>query len=151
MNRRIYNAAKSALIASILASGVAAQVETAQRRVDIAPATYRIAAAASANAVRPTDVYRIGEGDVLYVSLGNARSGGYYTVMHDGTIDFPLAAEPVAAETLTLDQLEKSLESKVKLFDDVRVQVRVRSYGSHKVRVSGLVQRSGDIFLTREA
>src|SRR5687768_5121685 len=39
----------------------------------------------------PTETYKVGIGDVLYVTLKNVPQGsGYYTVRPDGTIDYPL-------------------------------------------------------------
>jgi protein involved in polysaccharide export with SLBB domain len=121
-------------------------------RPSIARQTYNIAATAAARSIKPTEIYKIGIGDVLFISLKNAsNASGYYTVRSDGTIDFPLAGDSPAVEGLTLDQVEDLLASGVTLFKDAHVQAKVREYASHKINVTGMVQRDGEKFLQREA
>lgn len=100
----------------------------------------------------PTEIYRVGINDVLYIKLHNAVSGSdYYTVRPDGTIDFPLAGERVVVADLTVDQIERTLVSAIKLFQDPKVEVRIRDYASHKIKVSGTVENPGEKSLQREA
>ncbi|HEV7701629.1 MAG TPA: polysaccharide biosynthesis/export family protein [Pyrinomonadaceae bacterium] len=123
-----------------------------ESRPSVARQTYNIAAIAAARSLKPTEIYKIGIGDVLFISLKNAsNASGYYTVRSDGTIDFPLAGESPVVEALTLDQLEDLLASGVTLYKDAQVQAKVREYASHKINVTGMVQRDGEKFLQREA
>jgi polysaccharide export outer membrane protein len=99
-----------------------------------------------------TQVYKIGAGDTLQIVLANApNASGYYSVQADGTIDFPLAGNAPRVEGLTSGQIEQFLSSRIKLYRDPQVQVKVREFGSHKINVAGLVERNGERFLQREA
>jgi protein involved in polysaccharide export with SLBB domain len=99
-----------------------------------------------------TQTYRIGPGDTLFIVLANApNASGYYSVSPDGTIDFPLAGDSPQVGGMTVNEIEDQLSSRIKLYHDPRVTVTVREFGSHKIEVSGLVERNGERFLQREA
>jgi len=121
-------------------------------RPTIAQTTYKIAKTADIRSQPPSAIYKIGVGDVLYVNLKNsAQASGYYTVRPDGTIDFPLAGDHVVVAEQTIDAVEESLVSGITLFPDPQVEVKVRQYGSHQIKVSGLVDNAGEKNLQREA
>lgn len=104
-------------------------------------------------ASKPTDVYRVGPGDVLFINLLNApaKSTNYFTVLNDGTIDYPLVGEMVSVNGFTTDEIEDLLKERIKLFENPQVTVKVRDYSSHKFTVLGLVEKPGEKFLQREA
>lgn len=131
-------------------SGEVAKTES--DRPTIAQATFKIAKAADAKALPPTEIYKVGVGDVLYVGLRNSPQGsGYFTVRPDGTIDYPLAGENVQVVDQTIDTIEEMLSASITLFKDPQVEVKVRQYASHRITVSGMVENAGDKYLQREA
>lgn len=100
----------------------------------------------------PTQVYKVAAGDTLYVVLGNApNAAGYYSVRSDGTIDFPLAGENISVRGMTAAEVEQTLASHITLYRDVQISVTVHEFASHKITVSGLVERNGERFLQRES
>ena len=102
--------------------------------------------------MKPTDVYRLGVGDVLRISLVNAGGAGNdYAVDADGSIDFPLAGEDPVVLGMTVAEAEQALSSKVTLYSDARVSITVRDYASHKITVTGLAAITGERSLRREA
>lgn len=119
----------------------------------VASKTLEIAKRASAIAVSPMEVYKIGVGDVLFISLQNApaKNSTYFTVLNDGTIDYPLAGEMVQVLGLTTEQIEDTLKEKIKLYDSPQVSVKVREHNSHNYTVLGLVEKSGLMVMEREA
>ena len=99
-----------------------------------------------------TRIYKIGVGDMLHIVLANApNASGYYTVRSDGTIDFPLAGDSPKVDGMAPSDIEQMLASRIKLYHDPRLQVRVQEFGSHKINVTGMVERNGERFLQREA
>lgn len=104
-------------------------------------------------AVAPTEIYKVGVGDVLYISLQNApaRASTYFTVLNDGTIDYALAGEMVSVSGLTTDEIEDLLRGKVKLFENPQISVKVREFSSHNYTVLGSVEKAGEKYLQREA
>ncbi|MEO6051228.1 MAG: polysaccharide biosynthesis/export family protein [Pyrinomonadaceae bacterium] len=113
-----------------------------ESRPTVAQRTYKIAKIADVSSRLPTDIYKVGVGDVLSVNLKNAAQGsGYFTVRQDGTIDFPLAGENVIIADQTVDIIEDILEFGVTRFPDPQIEVRVREYVSHRIKVSGLVEK----------
>ena len=105
-------------------------------------ATKTLEVARRANvAVAPTEIYKVGIGDVLFISLQNAppKDSTYFTVLNDGTIDYPLAGEMVAVQGLTTEEVEDLLKEKIKLYENPQVSVKVREHASHKISVFGLV------------
>ena len=118
----------------------------------IAQRTVKIVKKVKPSSLSPSEIYKVGVGDVLFVSLKNSTQGSRYcTVRPDGTIDFPLAGDDLVAAGQTTDALEETLKSGITLFPDPQLEVSVRQYGSHKVAVSGLVENPGDKNLQREA
>ncbi|MCB1023941.1 MAG: polysaccharide biosynthesis/export family protein [Acidobacteria bacterium] len=119
----------------------------------IAKKTREIAKRAATENLPATEIYRVGVNDVLYISLQNASgdSAKYYTVLNDGTIDYPLAGEMVSVIGLTSDQIEEVLREKIKLYENPEVSVKVREHASHSISVIGAVAKPGERFLQREA
>ncbi len=115
--------------------------------------TLEIAARAPVRASAPTEIYKIGVGDVLFISIQNtgSKASTYYTVLNDGTIDYPLAGEMVAVSGLTSEETEELLKEKVKLYKNPQISVKVREHASHSITVLGLVEKAGEKFLQREA
>lgn len=108
--------------------------------------------AAKAN-TSPVDQYKVGIGDILFIALQNApaKETNYFTILQDGTIDYPLAGELVSVVGLTTEQIENLLEEKIKLYENPQITVKIREYNSHSYMVIGLVEKSGERFLQREA
>lgn len=99
-----------------------------------------------------TEIYRVGVGDVLFINLKNApNAAGYYTVRRDGTIEFPLAGESPAVVDKTIDQIEGLLAAAITLYSNPQIEVKVREYVSHKIIISGMAERVGEVRLQREA
>lgn len=119
----------------------------------IAKKTLEIVKRASVASVSPTDVYKVGAGDVLFISLQNAPSNSstYFTVLNDGTIDYPLAGQMISVAGLTVEEIEDLLKEKIKLFENPQVAVKVREHASHSITVLGLVEKAGEKFLPRDA
>lgn len=119
----------------------------------VAARTLEVAKRASVANLPPTETYKIGVGDVLFVSLQNApaKESNYFTVLKDGTIDYPLAGEMPSVAGLTGDEIETLLTEKIKLYENPQVSVRVREHNSHSYTVLGMVEKPGEKFLQREA
>lgn len=119
----------------------------------IAKKTLEIAKKSSIKNLPPTEIYKVGTGDILFVSLQNApaKDSTYFTVLNDGTIDYPLVGKLVSVAGLTTDEIEELLREKITLYENPQVSVRVRDYASHSIKVLGLVENAGEKFLQREA
>ncbi|HEY2847987.1 MAG TPA: polysaccharide biosynthesis/export family protein [Pyrinomonadaceae bacterium] len=132
-------------------SAVASAKHVEPAQVDIAQAIKSREVRATEKPSDLTHIYRIGPGDALYIVLANApNAAGYYSVDRDGTIDFPLAGNAPRVGGMTVEEIEHELSSRIKLYSDARVSVKVREFGSHKINVSGLVERNGERSLQRE-
>jgi protein involved in polysaccharide export with SLBB domain len=110
----------------------------------------------TANAAPPTAVYRVGVGDIIDIRLVNGMGKDFtlFTVLANGTIDYPLAGEPVGVLNLTTDEIGARLSAALKrrgIFDRAQFQIAVRDYASHNVLISGLVEQPGQKVLRREA
>lgn len=128
------------------------KIEATEPKPSIAKKTFEIAKKSAVTAVAPTEIYKVGIGDVLFISLQNApKSSTYFTVLNDGTIDYPLAGEMLSVNGLTTEEIEDLLKEKVKLFENPQISVKVRDYSSHTISVIGLVERAGEKKLQREA
>lgn len=102
--------------------------------------------------LKPTTIYKIGIGDVLIVNLKNTtNAAGDYMVREDGTIDLPLVAKPLLIAGQTPEEAAKTIAAGITLYSDARVEVRVREFRSHRIKVIGLVEISGPYSLKREA
>jgi protein involved in polysaccharide export with SLBB domain len=119
----------------------------------VAQKTFDIAKRANLANVSPAEIYKVGIGDVLFVSLQNAPSkeSNYFTVLNNGTIDYPLAGEMISVAGLTSEEIEDLLKEKIKLYENPQVSVKLREYASHSITVLGLVEKAGVKFLQREA
>lgn len=109
--------------------------------------------------IAPTAMYRVGEGDVLDIRITNINEAArndatFHTVMSGGTLDYPLAGEPLAVANLTTDEIDLLITKELKrrlILNEPNVVVSVRDYASHVVMVSGLVDNPGTKILRREA
>ncbi|HEX8097916.1 MAG TPA: tetratricopeptide repeat protein [Pyrinomonadaceae bacterium] len=117
------------------------------------------AEAPKAEEIPPTNVYKVGVGDVLDIRLSNtppARST-LFTVMEGGIIEYPLAGGPLKVGGLTTEEINARIKGELKRRavggDDNRqeVFVSVREYSSHTIVVTGLVNSPGPRVLHREA
>jgi polysaccharide export outer membrane protein len=118
----------------------------------IAKKTLEVVKNANKKALAPTENYKIGVGDILFINLQNSSKGStYFTVLNDGTIDYPLAGEMVSVSGLTTDEIEDVLRERIKLYENPQVSVKIREYSSHKITVLGLVEKTGEKFIQREA
>lgn len=119
----------------------------------VAQKTLDVVKRSSKNSLPPTEIYKVGVGDVLFISIQNAPSNNstYFTVLNDGTIDYALAGEMVSVSGLTTDEIEDVLREKVKLYENPQIAVKVREYASHAITVLGLVEKAGEKYLQREA
>ena len=113
-------------------------------------------APAAAAAVMPTDIYRVGVGDVLDIRLldGRASNSTLYAVQAGGLVEYPPLGDPFAAAGKTADEIAAHIKSELKrraVPGDAPVVVGVRDYASHTVIVSGLVGEPGAKVLRREA
>jgi polysaccharide export outer membrane protein len=118
----------------------------------IAKQTLEIAKQANAESLSPTEVYKVGVGDILFINLQNSpKDSTYYTILNDGTIDYPLAGEMVTVAGLTTDEIEETLRGKIKLYENPQISVKIREYASHTITVLGLVEKAGEKKLQREA
>jgi polysaccharide export outer membrane protein len=131
----------------------AAMPDTEVESGSAAKKTAEISKHAGAKALKPTEIYKVGAGDVLFINLLNApaKSSNYFTVLNDGTIDFPLVGEMIPVGGLTTDEIEDLLREKIKLYANPQVSVKVRDYSSHSINVFGLVEKPGEQFMQREA
>lgn len=119
----------------------------------IASKTLEIAKRAGTTAISPTEIYKVGIGDVLFIGLQNAppRETNYFTVLNDGTIDYPLAGEMVRVTDLTAEEIEDLLKEKIKLYENPQISVKIREHNSHVYTVLGLVEKPGEKYLQRES
>lgn len=121
-------------------------------RPTVALQTFKIAKTTETKKISPSETYKIGAGDVLFVNIKNAaNASGYYTVRVDGTIDFPLAGETLVVKDQTIEAVEDMLTAGITLYSAPKVEVKVRQFGSHKINVSGMVERPGEKNIQREA
>lgn len=147
---------KSADIPDVQTVNAAAQPENTEvaspSNTSIARKTLEIAKKSATASIIPTEIYKVGAGDVLFINLQNApKAGNYFTVLGDGTIDYPLTGEMLPVSGLTTDEIEDLLKSKIKLYENPQLAVKVRDYSSHTITVLGLVGKSGEIKIQREA
>jgi protein involved in polysaccharide export with SLBB domain len=101
----------------------------------------------------PSQIYRVGVGDVLDIQLNNnpSQESTLFTVLSGGMLEYPLAGSPLQVTGMTASEIAATLRTKIKLFEDPGVVVNVRDYASHTVTVSGFVEAPGNKTLRREA
>jgi protein involved in polysaccharide export with SLBB domain len=133
-------------------------VEAPTERVNTPPSTGRVGSAgAAALPVRrnmsPTEEYRVGLGDVLDIRLMEmpTRESTLFTVLANGSIEYPLLSAPASVAGLTTDEISNRLVSEIKVIENARLSVSVRDYASHSVVVTGWVDNPGRKMLRREA
>ena len=97
--------------------------------------------------------YAVGIGDVLDVRLSNltTRESTLFTVMRDGTLEYPLVGNLIHVVGMTTDDIARLLANQIKVLNAPRVSVSVRDYASHAVMVTGAVGNPGRRILRREA
>ena len=100
-----------------------------------------------------TSNYAVGIGDVLDVRLSNltTRESTLFTVMRDGTLEYPLVGNLIHVVGMTTDDIARLLANQIKVLNAPRVSVSVRDYASHAVMVTGAVGNPGRRILRREA
>jgi len=127
--------------------------ETKTPPSDSTSASSEISVGATSRSPIPTEIYRVGIGDVLLIGIQDSpgKDAGYFTVLKDGTIDFPLAGQLIAVSGLTVSEIEDVISGLIKVVENPRISVRVREYNSHSYKVLGLVERPGEKYLQREA
>lgn len=114
------------------------------------------AGAAAPAVLAPTNIYRVGVGDVLDIRLvnGTSHDSTLFTILTGGLLDYPLAGDPFGVAGMTTDEVATRLSAELKrrgIYDRAQFQVAVRDYASHTVLVSGLVDQPGQKILRREA
>jgi polysaccharide biosynthesis/export protein len=108
------------------------------------------------SAVKLTQIYRVGIGDVLDVRLSKAPSdrSTLFTVTPYGVLEHPILTQPLKVEGLTPEEITVRIKAELKslaIDKNPVVLVGVREYASHTILVSGLVKDPGTKFLRREA
>jgi protein involved in polysaccharide export with SLBB domain len=106
-----------------------------------------------ANAGTPTQIYRVGVGDILDIQIPDSLStkSTLYTVTEGGLIDYPLAGRPLRVAGLTTDVIAAQLKATIRVLKNPPITVKVRDYASHTVNVIGFVKMPGTKVLRREA
>lgn len=101
----------------------------------------------------PTIVYHVGIGDVLDIRLSNlpTRESTLFTILKNGSLEYPLLSGPLAVAGMTTDEIAKLLGNEIKVIKTARVSVSVRDYASHTVVITGLVDSPGRKIMRREA
>lgn len=103
----------------------------------------------------PSDIYRIGVGDILDIRLLNSATARstLYTVLDGGLIDYPMIGGPLPVAGLTTEEVQLNLAMELKrraVEENARLTVGVRHYASHTVSITGLVSNPGTKVLRRE-
>jgi protein involved in polysaccharide export with SLBB domain len=109
--------------------------------------------AASGETAAPSQVYRVGVGDVLDIQIPHSLSTAstLYTISEDGMLDYPLAGGALPIAGLTTEAIAARLKASIKVLDDPAINVKVRDYASHTVNIIGFVRVPGVKVLRREA
>ncbi|HEY8186216.1 MAG TPA: polysaccharide biosynthesis/export family protein [Pyrinomonadaceae bacterium] len=100
-----------------------------------------------------SQIYRVGIRDVLDIQLVDnpGKSSTLFTVLDGGMLEYPLAGDPIAVAGLTTPEIAALLRSRLRIFDNPTVNVKVRDYASHSVTITGFVAAPGTKVLRREA
>jgi protein involved in polysaccharide export with SLBB domain len=151
---------KKLILLPLLAALVFASLITAsaQETADIVPikASVHASSGTSTPERSPTDIYRVGVGDVLDIRLLNSafsKASTLFTVVAGGVIDLPVVGGSISVAGLTPEEIQNIISAELKrraVDDKGRVSVGVRQYVSHSVMVTGLVVNPGTRFLRRE-
>ena len=130
--------------ASLKPSGSTNTTTEAVRPVNFSPAPV---------ATVSTQIYRVGVRDVLDIQLADNPSSDstLFTVLADGTIEYPLAGDPIVVDGLTTPEVAALLRQRIKILDKPSVVVNVRDFASHTININGLVAAPGTKTLRREA
>jgi len=117
------------------------------------PVRSTAAPVAPAISAASTQIYRVGPLDVLDIQLveNPTRQSTLYTVLENGSLEYPLAGPPINVVGLTATEIAGLLRQRIKIFENPRVVVNVRDFASHMVTISGLVASPGKKALRREA
>jgi protein involved in polysaccharide export with SLBB domain len=102
----------------------------------------------------PTSFYKIGNGDVLKITIkyaGAGQTASFYAVRSDGTIDLPYTAATISASGKTTVEFRDMLTGSINLLAGSQVDVQVHEFHSHKITLNGSIQLPGEISLQREA
>jgi protein involved in polysaccharide export with SLBB domain len=151
---------KKLILLPLLAAIVFASLITAsaQETADIVPIKASVPASSGTSTPErsPTDIYRVGVGDVLDIRLLNSafsKASTLFTVVAGGVIDLPVVGGSISVAGLTPEEIQNIISAELKrraVDDKGRVSVGVRQYVSHSVMVTGLVVNPGTRFLRRE-
>jgi protein involved in polysaccharide export with SLBB domain len=130
-------------------------VETPTLRVTSPPPANRVATGpmSASRRVSPTEEYRVGVGDVLDIRVLDTptRESTLFTVLTNGSIEYPLLNAPVNVAGLTTEEIGTRLAGEIKVIENARLSVNMRDYASHAVVITGLVDNPGRKMLRREA
>lgn len=112
-----------------------------------------VAVTASNGGTNAASVYRVGVGDVLDIRLSNlaTRESTLFTVLKNGSLEYPLLDKPLPVAGLTTDEIARRFNTEVKVIQNARASVAVRDYASHSVVITGAVDNPGQKILRREA
>lgn len=96
--------------------------------------------------------YNVGIGDVLDIRLTNmpTKDSTLFTVLKNGTVEYPLLSGPVSVAGLSTDEITRLLASEIRVIRSPRVVVSVRDYASHSILITGAVNSPGRKMLRRE-
>jgi protein involved in polysaccharide export with SLBB domain len=91
-------------------------------------------------------------GDVLDIRLSNtaARESTLFTVLTNGTIEYPLLMSPLPVVGMGTDEIAQKLAAQIKVITAPKISVSVRDYASHTIVITGLVDNPGKKVLRRE-
>jgi protein involved in polysaccharide export with SLBB domain len=111
------------------------------------------ASKATSSSAASDQIYRVGVRDVLDIQLQENpnKDSTLFTVLDDGTLEYPLAGDPIVVDGLTTPEIAALLRGRLKIFDNPTIAVKVRDYASHSVTVTGFVGAPGTKALRREA
>lgn len=128
---------------------------SAQETAGVVQAKATVNDTASTNGPDPTEIYRVGIGDVLDIRLLNTANSKstLFTVVGNGVIDLPMAGGTISVAGLTPEEIQTRIAAELKrraVAEKAQVSVGVRQYLSHPVTVTGLVVTPGTRFLRRE-
>jgi protein involved in polysaccharide export with SLBB domain len=151
---------KKLILLPLLAAIVFASLITAsaQETADIVPIKASVPASSGTSTPErsPTEIYRVGVGDVLDIRLLNSafsKASTLFTVVAGGVIDLPVVGGSISVAGLTPEEIQNIISAELKrraVDDKGQVSVGIRQYVSHSVMVTGLVVNPGTRFLRRE-